>query len=123
MHYHLEQADVWVPISGEATAALVDLREGSPAFGVATTFDATAGSATYIPPGVAHGFYARTDFTLLYLVDRAYDGGADEHGFSPLDPEVAIPWPASDPLLSERDRSAPSLRDALARTPVGRSAG
>ena len=121
MHYHLQQADVWVPIDGEATAALVDLRDGSPAFGVATTFDAVPGSATYIPPGVAHGFYARSDFTMLYFVDRHYDGGADEHGFSPLDPAVAIAWPGSEPLLSDRDRTAPSLRDALARTPVGPS--
>jgi dTDP-4-dehydrorhamnose 3,5-epimerase len=118
MHFHQRQADLWVPISGEATAAVFDLRDGSPAARTGATFDAVAGMAVYIPPGVAHGFCARSDFTLLYLVDRTYDDGADEHGFSPLDPTAGIEWPVADPVLSARDRDAPSLEDALARTPV-----
>ena len=123
MHYHHRQADLWVPVAGEATGALVDLRGGSEAPRSATTFDAVPGMAVYIPPGVAHGFCARSDFTLLYLVDRTYDGGVDEHGFSPLDPALGIDWPVADPTLSERDRRAPSLGDALAGARIGPSAG
>ena len=31
------------------------------------------------------------------------------------DPDLAIPWPTSSPLLSERDRRAPRLRDVQER--------
>ena len=123
MHYHHRQADLWVPVAGEATGALVDLRGGSAAPGSGWTFDAVPGMAVYIPPGVAHGFCARSDYTLLYLVDRTYDGGVDEFGFSPLDPAAGITWPVAGPLLSDRDRQAPSLEEALAAAPIGRSAG
>ncbi len=118
MHFHQRQADLWVPIAGEATAAVFDLRDGSPAARTGATFDTVPGMAVYVPPGVAHGFCARSDFTLLYLVDQTYDDGADEHGFSPLDPAAGIEWPVADPVLSARDREAPSLEEALARTPV-----
>ena len=84
---------------------------------------AVPGIAIYIPPGVAHGFCARSEFTLLYLVDRTYDGGIDEFGFSPLDPAAGIDWPVADPILSDRDRDAPGLEDALATAPVGPSTG
>jgi dTDP-4-dehydrorhamnose 3,5-epimerase len=64
----------------------------------------------YIPPGVAHGFYAETDLTLLYLVDAEFTG-EDEFGLAWDDPDVAIAWPSPDPILSDRDRSNPSLRE------------
>ena len=117
MHYHLRQADLWVPIEGQATVGLCDLRRGSPADRRASTVELEPGLALYLPPGIAHGFFARTPFTMLYLVDRAYDG-SDEHGFSPLDPALGIDWPAADVVLSERDRTASSLADALVATPV-----
>lgn len=122
LHYHRRQADLWVPVDGTATVGLVDLREDSPTDRESLAIDVEPGIALYLPPGVAHGFCARTDFTLLYLVDRAYDG-ADEFGFSPLDPAAAIAWPVAEPILSDRDRKAPSLVDALATAPIGRSTG
>ena len=111
-----------MPVDGRATVGLVDLRPGSPTEREALTVDVEPGVAVYIPPGLAPGFCAVTDFTLLYLVDRAYDD-TDEFGFSPLDPEAGVTWPVAEPTLSERDRSAPSLEDALARAPIGRPAG
>ena len=122
LHYHRIQADLWVPVEGRATVGLVDLRPGSATRGEALTVDVEPGVAVYLPPGVAHGFCAVAEFTLLYLVDRAYDG-ADEFGFSPLDPATGITWPEAEPVLSARDRTAPSLEDALARTPIGPSTG
>jgi dTDP-4-dehydrorhamnose 3,5-epimerase len=122
LHYHRIQADLWVPVDGQATVGLVDLREDSPTNRDHLAIDVEPGIALYLPPGVAHGFCARTAFTLLYLVDRAYDG-ADEFGFSPLDPAAGITWPVDEPVLSDRDRQAPTLAEALAAAPVGRSAG
>ena len=122
LHYHRQQADLWVPIDGEGTVGLVDLRPDVPTTRDHLQLDVEPGVALYLPPGVAHGFCARTDFTLLYLVDRAYDG-ADEFGFSPLDPAAGIDWPVADPILSDRDRDAPALEDALATGPIGPSMG
>ncbi len=57
-----------------------------------------------------------TDVSLLYQVD-AYFTGEDEHGVAWDDPELAIPWPIVQPILSERDRTNPSLADALRDLP------
>jgi len=31
------------------------------------------------------------------------------------DPELAVPWPIAEPVLSEKDRSAPFLREVRDR--------
>jgi dTDP-4-dehydrorhamnose 3,5-epimerase len=73
-----------------------------------------------IPPGVAHGFLALEALELVYLVSNEYDG-SDEHGFAWDDATVAVPWPDVPgtahvrPVLSERDRSNPSLAELVAR--------
>ena len=120
MHYHRGQADYWVVIEGRAFVALLDLRRGSPTEGERQEFemDGDDPSGLTIPPGVAHGFYARTDLTLQYLVDAYYGADEDEHGLAWDDPGLGISWPASDPILSERDRTNPSLADVLADPPL-----
>jgi dTDP-4-dehydrorhamnose 3,5-epimerase len=121
MHYHREQADYWVVIEGKAFVALLDLRSGSPMEGERRELemDGENPSGLYIPPGVAHGFFARTDVTLLYLVDAYYRASAsDEQGIAWDDPELGISWPESDPILSDRDRSNPPLAAALRDPPL-----
>lgn len=123
MHYHRRQADLWCFVAGRAYVVLADLRrvpEGSGAVVTATVeIDAAERlRAILIPPGVAHGFAALTDASLLYLVDRAFDG-ADEFGFSWQDPALGIRWPVADPVVSERDAEAPPLARALVEAPVG----
>jgi dTDP-4-dehydrorhamnose 3,5-epimerase len=110
LHVHRRQADCWFIVDGEAFVALHDLRAGSPTAGVTATMTLTSAepAALFIPPGVAHGFYAVTDVVLQYLVDEYFDG-SDEHGIAWNDPDLAIAWPAADPVLSERDRANPSL--------------
>ena len=114
------QADYWCVLEGSAFVALYDLRQGSPTQGRPWwhTFDAGEGlRGLYVPPGVAHGFYAMTDVRLQYLVDRAFTGD-DEFGFAWNDPDAGIPWPSSDPIVSDRDASNPPLAEALADPPV-----
>jgi dTDP-4-dehydrorhamnose 3,5-epimerase len=115
LHHHREQADHWVFLSGSAFVGLFDLRPGSPTEHrkAELRIDADASpQALYIPPGVAHGFYAETDAVLQYLVDRVYTG-EDEFGLAWDDPDVAIAWPDRNPQLSERDRGNPSLSEVL----------
>jgi dTDP-4-dehydrorhamnose 3,5-epimerase len=115
MHFHKRQFDVWVPVTGRFHVGLFDVRSNSPTRRTPLThvLDADEPEALVIPPSVAHGFQALTDVTLLYLVTEVYDG-TDEHGFRFDDPELRIEWPVAIPVVSERDRTAPSLDDILA---------
>lgn len=111
MHFHRRQADLWMLLEGRALAATTDLRtlmgEGR---GQARSqvIELTPGDSLYIPPLVAHGFWAIEETVLLYLVSNEYDG-TDEHGFAWDDATAAIEWPAGQPILSERDRTNPTL--------------
>jgi dTDP-4-dehydrorhamnose 3,5-epimerase len=119
MHFHRAQADYWCVLQGRAMIALYDLRVGSPTERRAwsTEVDASDGyRGIYIPPGVAHGFFAHSDVTLQYLVDRHFDG-TDEFGFSWSDPDLRLVWPVDEPTLSDRDAAAPPLADALKDPP------
>jgi dTDP-4-dehydrorhamnose 3,5-epimerase len=119
LHFHRDQADWWAFLTGPAVVGLFDLRDGSPTQGTGRSlaFDPSAEfEALYIPAGVAHGFYAVQDVLLHYLVD-AYHTGEDEFGLAWNDPGLGIEWPTAEPILSERDRSNPSLEDVLRDPP------
>jgi len=109
LHYHAKQSDAWYVASGKAQVGLADLRIKSddPA---AITLDMSSDDPTvlYIPPGVAHGFYAVTELDLIYWVTHYFDN-TDEHGVAWNDPALAVAWHTSDPILSERDRAASGL--------------
>lgn len=112
LHYHHHQADYWLPLAGRMRAALADLRPASPTFRQTeiVDLDGSAPAGLLIPPGVAHGYLALTDATLLYLVD-AYYTGTDEHGVAWDDPELRVAWGTVRPQLSRRDLSNPRLAD------------
>lgn len=120
LHFHRQQADWWTVLAGAAFVGLYDLRAGSPTEGVGVGLRLDADEALhglYIPPGVAHGFYAERDLLLHYLVDAEHTG-ADEHGVAWDDPGLGIPWPDPAPITSERDRSNPSLAEVLRDPPA-----
>ncbi|HEX8099846.1 MAG TPA: dTDP-4-dehydrorhamnose 3,5-epimerase family protein [Actinomycetota bacterium] len=119
LHFHREQSDYWCLLRGAAFVGLYDLRTRSPSEGVKAGVrlsSETASRGVYIPPGVAHGFYAETDLELVYFVD-AYYSGSDEFGVAWDDPRIGIDWPTQEPILSERDRSNPRL-DELTSIPA-----
>jgi dTDP-4-dehydrorhamnose 3,5-epimerase len=121
LHYHRHQLDYWIVGSGRALVALVDVRPVAEERGsaVVETRELAADEWVVIPSGVAHGFLALEPLELVYLVTNEFDG-RDELGFAWDDPAVAVPWPrvaaTSDgrPILSERDRSSPSLAELVA---------
>ncbi len=122
MHFHHRQADYWFVTHGRVFAALADLRVGSPTEGkVAVLRLEDSDQGLYIPRGVAHGYLAEVDTTLSYLVDCYYDG-ADEFGVAWNDPDLAIPWPMDEPILSDRDRTNPRVADLEAARRVTYSA-
>ena len=122
VHYHRHQLDYWTVIAGRAFVALIDVRPlvaSSAARAVVETLELAVDDWIVIPAGVAHGFLALEPLELLYLVTNEFDG-SDELGFAWNDPAVAVSWPSVPgtpdglPILSERDRSNPSLADLVA---------
>jgi dTDP-4-dehydrorhamnose 3,5-epimerase len=121
LHYHRRQLDLWIVASGQAFVALVDVRPQRDGSGPALveTRELAADDWVVIPAGVAHGFLAIEPLELVYLVTNEFDG-SDELGFAWDDPAVGVPWPAvattpdRRPILSERDRSNPSLAELVA---------
>jgi len=122
LHYHRRQLDYWVVANGRAFVALVDVRpllDGSGPRALVETHDLRVDEWVVIPVGVAHGFLALEPLDLLYLVTNEYDGG-DELGFAWDDPAVGVPWPRlvmtadGRPILSDRDRTNPTLADLVA---------
>ncbi|MEO0564808.1 MAG: dTDP-4-dehydrorhamnose 3,5-epimerase family protein, partial [Chloroflexota bacterium] len=113
LHYHLNQVDYWLLISGRIRVGLADLRASSSTYKVGATIDldATDPTGLFIPVGVAHGFYALTDITLLYVVNQYYNRGADERGVAWNDPELGVEWVVDDPVLSGRDQANRRLAD------------
>lgn len=93
----------------------VDVRVGSPTFGRwdAVRLDPQNYRAVYLAEGIGHAFVALADDTVMvYLCSTGYDPGT-EHTVNPLDPALALPWPTDlNPVLSDRDRAAPTLAEA-----------
>jgi len=123
LHLHQRQLDHWFVASGRAFVALVDVRpmlRGEADRPLIETRELGADEWLDIPIGVAHGFLAIEPLELIYLVTNEYDG-SDELGFAWDDPLAAVPWPAvaaspdGQPILSERDRSNPSLAELVGR--------
>lgn len=102
---------------GRLLDVIVDLRVGSPAFGQwdAVELDDSTLNAVYVAEGLGHAFVALEDDTVMsYLCSTGYNP-AGEHGIDPFDRDLALPWPAHvEPILSDKDASAPSLADAQA---------
>lgn len=113
LHYHFHQIDYWFVVDGRLRIGLADLRQTSPTYKQTYTLDIdpSHGYGIYIPSGVAHGFLALTDVTLIYVVDNYYDG-ADELGLIWNDPDIGVDWGTTEmPILSSRDLANPRFGD------------
>ncbi|HEX7104567.1 MAG TPA: dTDP-4-dehydrorhamnose 3,5-epimerase [Acidothermaceae bacterium] len=103
--------------SGAVLDVIVDIRAGSPTFGAVDTvrLDDVDRRAVYLSEGLGHAFMALTDDAVVtYLCSTGYAPDR-EHGVNPLDAGLGIPWPSDvEPILSDKDRAAPTLRQAAA---------
>ena len=117
LHYQLPCAQgklIWV-VGGEVFDVAVDLRSDSPTFGrwFGITLSATNCQQIYLPPGTAHGFCTVSESAdVFYKCTQVY---SPEHEQTLLwnDPELAIDWPITKPLLSEKDQQGIPFRDSL----------
>ena len=66
----------------------------------------------FIAPGFAYGFCVLSEVAeVLYKVTNSYSP-EHERGVIWNDPAIGIDWPVKDPILSQRDKRHPLLKDA-----------
>ncbi|MBW2382519.1 MAG: dTDP-4-dehydrorhamnose 3,5-epimerase [Deltaproteobacteria bacterium] len=107
-------------IRGSVWDVAVDVRRGSPTFGrhVAVELSAESQLQLYLPPGLAHGFLVTSETAEFeYKCTDFYDP-TSELAILWNDPELAIPWPILEPLLSAKDRDAPRLAEVMEQLPA-----
>jgi dTDP-4-dehydrorhamnose 3,5-epimerase len=94
---------------------VVDLRKGSPTYGQWEGFELTDENfqIVYCPVGFAHGFCVLSEVADVFYKQSNYYDDDLERGISYKDPDIGIEWPVPvDELIpSERDASAPTLKE------------
>ena len=119
MHFQPGMAKLIRCSQGEVVDVLVDIRKGSPTFGEweAYTLNDENLQQLYCPSGFAHGFCVTSDIAdVVYKCSAYYDPSA-ERGFAYSDPGVGIEWPDVELIPSDRDASAPLLKDVESGLP------
>jgi dTDP-4-dehydrorhamnose 3,5-epimerase len=104
---------------GSIVDVAVDLRKGSPTYGQweAHVLDDEKHRQLFVPVGFGHGFAVLSEVAdVCYQVSSLYDP-ATEAGIAWDDPAVGVDWGVDEPLLSQRDKDAPSLAEIADQLP------
>lgn len=99
---------------GAVMDVAVDLRKGSPTYKkwVCAELSAENKRQLFIPRGFGHGFVTLTDdVEFLYKADNYYNKESDR-SIRFDDPDIGVEWGITDPIISDKDRNAPLLRDS-----------
>ncbi len=100
-------------LKGAVLDVVVDLRRNQPTYGKHFKIMLEAGQhkMVFIPEGFAHGFRTLQDDTVFFYKCTSGYHKAAERTIRWDDPELQINWETDDPLLSEKDRTAPLFSD------------
>lgn len=100
-------------LSGDAFDVAVDLRADSPTFKqwFGVTLSGNNRTQLYIPAGFGHGFLVTGDHALFLYKATGFYRPEYEYTIRWDDPEIAIEWPGPVTLMSDKDKSAPYLRN------------
>lgn len=101
-------------VQGRIMDVAVDIRKRSPSFGKWVSLELSGDNShmLYVPEGFAHGFLVLSESAeIIYKCTREYAPDS-EGGVIWNDPALGIPWPVRDPVLSEKDKANPLLKDA-----------
>jgi len=120
VHVHVAHTDHLVVVAGKMILGLHDMRDKSPTAGMSclVELDAANPRAAMIPVGVAHGFYFPEPSLTVYGVSQ-YWNEDDEFGCRWECPELKLPFPATNPLLSDRDAAAGDYAELRAAFQAG----
>jgi dTDP-4-dehydrorhamnose 3,5-epimerase len=115
LHYQVNPGQVKLVrvLAGTIFDVAVDIRHGSPTFGKWYGQELSDENflQMYIPAGFAHGFCVVSERADIQYKVNTFYSPPDERGLQWNDPDIAIEWPVADPLVSERDRVQPTLRE------------
>jgi dTDP-4-dehydrorhamnose 3,5-epimerase len=117
MHFHVGDgvAKLVRCARGRILDVAVDLRRGSPTYGQweAVELDDESMRELYVPVGFAHGFCVLSAVADVLYKQTAYYDPAVERGIAWNDPDIGIEWPLpiEQLIVSQRDGSAPRLRE------------
>ncbi len=101
-------------LKGAILDVAVDIRKGSPTYmkWVAVELNEENKKMLFIPKGCLHGFVTLTDnVEVTYKVDELYSPENDR-SVCFCDPEIGVEWGIENPVLSEKDKKAPLLKDS-----------
>ena len=100
-------------VRGEVYDVAVDIREGSATFGEweGVILSEDNKKQFWVPPGFAHGFVVLSDTADFEYKCTDYYDPSDEGSILWSDPDLNIPWPIANPVLSTKDKSAKRLVD------------
>ena len=115
MHFQVKypQAKLLRCIKGKVFDVAVDIREKSPYYRrwVGKELSEENKYQLFIPEGFAHGYYVLSETAeITYKCTDIYHPN-DEHGIRWNDPEIAIEWPGTEPVLSIKDEQLPLLQN------------
>ena len=120
LHFQLQhpQGKLVECLRGTVYDVVADVRAGSPTFGqwVGVELDDAGGRQLWVPPGLAHGFCVLGESADVVYRCTAYYAPDDEAGIAWDDPDLAIEWPVTDPILSDKDRRLPRLSEVAGAT-------
>jgi len=121
LHFQLQpgQAKLVRTARGSIWDVAVDLRSDSPTYGQYEAFELTDENARqiFVPVGFAHGFCVTSETADVTYKVSSYYNNATERGIAFDDPAIGIPWPVDEPLVSERDRTNPTLEEIAPELP------
>ena len=100
-------------LRGEVFDVAVDIRTGSPTFGrwTGVTLSAENKRQLWVPPDYAHGFVVTGEEALFSYKCTDYYAPGYDGSILWNDPKIGIEWPIEAPILSDKDRAAPTLDD------------
>jgi dTDP-4-dehydrorhamnose 3,5-epimerase len=101
-------------IKGEVFDVAVDIRKGSPTWGkwVSVLLSEENKNMLYVPAGFAHGFCVLSDVAeVIYKTTNVFSAES-EAGIIWNDRQLNIDWPVKEPVLSEKDKRWPALKNA-----------
>ncbi len=103
---------------GAAYMVAVDLRKGSPTLGKWFGIELSEENKKqlYAPASFARGFQTLTDICEVQYKCTALYNPDTQGEIAWNDPEIGVEWPIKEkPLVSERNKHSPTLKDWLAR--------
>ena len=115
LHYQLEhpQGKLIRVISGRIRDVAVDIRKRSPTYGHYKISQLTDknNKMLYIPEGFAHGYVVESDLAVVEYHCTDIYVPDDQFGINWNDPDLNISWGISTPILSEKDKELPFLKE------------